>query len=172
MLLWFAGLSVIVVWQVFRDTAIDYRLVMAGALAADVVDAAFGGVGPLHTLVGSAILLTAVMLATRGRRGLRRWLLALPIGTFLHLALDAMWTRTTVFWWPLFGRSFGDDGVGLPSLARSPALVAVQELAGAVALVWFFRRFDLADPQRRRHFLQTGRLDRELGRPSPRVSDP
>lgn len=162
MLLWFAGLSVVVVWQVFRDAAIDYRLVMAGALAPDVVDLAFGGVGPLHTLAGSVGLLSLVMLATRDRRAARRRLLALPIGTFLHLVLDAMWTRTSVFWWPLFGASFGEDGAGLPSLTRPRFLLALQEVGGAVALAWFWRRFRLDEPERRRRMLRTGRLGRDL----------
>ncbi len=39
MFLWFAGLAVVGVWKVFGDTSIDYRLVIAGALAPDLVDA-------------------------------------------------------------------------------------------------------------------------------------
>ncbi|MGH9154859.1 MAG: hypothetical protein ACRD1K_03175 [Acidimicrobiales bacterium] len=160
MLLWFAGLSVVIVWQVFRDTAVDYRLVMAGALAPDLVDMAFGGVGPLHTLAASAGLLGGVMVATRGRRGLRRRLLALPIGTFLHLVLDAMWVRTEVFWWPASGLATG--GGGLPSLARPAVLLVIQEMAGLTALAWWWGRFRLSEPARRRSFARTGRLGRDL----------
>ncbi|HVL93966.1 MAG TPA: hypothetical protein VM264_11580 [Acidimicrobiales bacterium] len=160
MVLWFAGLSVVIVWLVFRDTAIDYRLVMAGALAPDVLDLAFGGVGPLHTLAASVGLLAVVMLATRGRRGLRRRLLALPIGTFLHLALDAMWTRTEVFWWPAAGLGF--DAGGLPSLSRPAAVLVAQELAGLAALAWWWGRFRLSEPARRRAFARSGRLGRDL----------
>ena len=57
-------------------------------------------------------------------------------------------------------------------MARSPtrALPSVErgwwnvllELAGAVAIVWFVRRFELTDPVRRRAFVRTGRLDRTL----------
>ncbi len=160
MLLWFAGGAVVAVWQVFKDPAIDYRLVMAGAVAPDVVDAALGGARLLHTLLFSVVLLCGVMLATRGRRGTRRRLLALPIGTFLHLVLDAMWARTAVFWWPLFGLSF--DGDGLPSLSRPVLLLVAQEAAGALALVWWWGRFRLHEPERRRHFARTGRLGRDL----------
>ncbi|MGH9178691.1 MAG: hypothetical protein ACRD0N_09085 [Acidimicrobiales bacterium] len=161
MLLWFAGFSLLAVWQVFRDPAIDYRLVVAGALVPDAVDAVLGGPRWLHSLLGSVVLLVAVMLGTRGRRGLRRRLLALPIGTFLHLALDGMWARTSVFWWPGFGLSFGDDG-GLPSLDRPTAVLVVQEVAGLVALVWWWRRFRLFEPERRRTLARTGRLGRDL----------
>ena len=160
MLLWFAGCSLVAVWQVFRDPAIDYRLVVAGALLPDAVDVLLGGPRLLHTLLCSVALLVGVMLATRGRRGLRRRLLALPIGTFLHLVLDGTWARTEVFWWPAFGLSL--PGGGLPSLGRPALLVAVQELAGLAALAWWWGRFRLSEPSRRRVFLRTGRLGRDL----------
>ena len=160
MLLWFVGGALVAVWQVFKDPAIDYRLVVAGAVAPDVVDAAFGGARLLHTLAFSVVLLGGVMLATRGRRAARRRLLALPIGTFLHLVLDAMWARTEVFWWPALGLSFG--GSGLPSLSRPALLLIVLEMAGAAALGWLWTRFRLGEPERRRHFVRTGRLGRDL----------
>ncbi len=160
MLLWFAGVSVVIVWLVFRDPAIDYRLVMAGALLPDLIDAPFGGARALHTLTASAVLLTVVMVATRGRRAARRRLLALPVGTLLHLLLDGMWTSTRVFWWPLRGWSFPTEG--LPSFSRPVAVIVLQELAGAVALVAGARRFRLDQPERRRAFLRTGRLGRDL----------
>ena len=159
MLLWFAGMSFLAVWLVFRDPAIDYRLVMAGALLPDVVDAVFGGARLLHSLLGSVAALTIVMLATRGRRLLRRQILALPIGMFLHLVLDGMWTRKEAFWWPAFGWSFG--GERLPSVERGVANLLL-EVAGAAVLVWAWRRFRLFEPERRAYFLRTGRLGRDL----------
>ena len=160
MLLWFAGLSFVLVWQVFRDTAIDYRLVMAGAVLPDVVDVVAGGARVLHTLAFSVAFLLVVMVATRGRRSARRRLLALPIGTFLHLVLDGMWARTAVFWWPFFGWSF--DGARLPTASRGVTLVVLQEVAGLVALWWSVGRWELTDPERRRTFLRTGRLSPDL----------
>lgn len=160
MLLWFAGLSFVFVWAIFRDTAVDYRLVMAGAVLPDAVDLLFGGAGPLHTLLFSVVLLFAVMLGTRGRRHARRRLLAVPIGTFVHLVLDGMWKRTIVFWWPFFGTSF--DATPLPTADRSWTLIAVMEIAGIAAFVWVYRRFRLFEPQRRQKFLSTGRLGRDL----------
>ncbi|HEX2040976.1 MAG TPA: metal-dependent hydrolase [Acidimicrobiales bacterium] len=133
MLLWFAGLSVLLVWQVFHDPRIDYRLVVVGALLPDVVDGVLGGARVLHSLSFSVALLGVVMLVRR--RPLRRRLLAVPIGTFLHLVLDGMWARTDVFWWPFTGWSFGDSA--LPSFDRSPLLVAAMEVAGLAALWWF-----------------------------------
>ncbi|HEX2701776.1 MAG TPA: hypothetical protein VHM89_16355 [Acidimicrobiales bacterium] len=160
MLLWFAGCSLVMVWHVFRDPAIDYRLVVAGALLPDAVDVFLGGPRHIHTLAAAVLTLTAVMVGTRGRRGTRRRVLALPIGMFLHLVLDAMWARTKVFWWPAFGIDLVGDG--LPSLGRPPLVVVAQEVVGAVALVWWWGRFRLYEPERRRRFVGTGRLSRDL----------
>jgi membrane-bound metal-dependent hydrolase YbcI (DUF457 family) len=105
------------------------------------------------------------MLATRGRRTLRRRLLALPIGTFCHLLLDAVWTRAHTFWWPFLGAAF-DGGRGLPSLGRPVGVLIVLELCGAAALAWAWTRFRLSEPDRRATFVRTGRLGRDLA-PGP-----
>ncbi|HEX7276415.1 MAG TPA: metal-dependent hydrolase [Acidimicrobiales bacterium] len=160
MILWPAGLALVLVWMIFRDPAIDYRLVVVGALLPDVVDAPFGGTRVLHTVLASVVLLAGVMLATRHRRPLRRRLLAVPIGTFLHLVLDGMWTRTETFWWPFLGRRLEGD---LPFLDRPVAVLVAQELAGAVALAWLWREWNLANPQVRGNLLRTGRLPRTTG---------
>lgn len=145
MIVWFVGGACLAVWLVFGDPRIDFRLVAAGALLPDLLDLPFGGARVAHTLVFSVGLLFLVMALTRRGDPRRRLWLALPIGTFMHLALDGMWTRAEVFWWPFFGASFGD--VGLPSLDRGVLLVVVQELAGAAALAWFVvqRRASVAE---------------------------
>jgi len=160
MLLWFAGASFVMVWFVFKDPAIDYRLVVAGALIPDAVDGLLGGARYLHTLLASVTLLVVVMLATRGHRLARRRLLALPIGMFCHLVLDAMWAHTTTFWWPFFGMRFLGDG--LPSLRRPVTLLVVEELVGLGALIWCWRRFRFGEAPRRARFLRTGRLGRDV----------
>lgn len=159
MILWFAGMSFLAVWLVFRDPAIDHRLVIVGALLPDAVDGVTGGAWVLHSVVGSVALLVTTMLATVGRRLLRRQLLALPIGTFLHLVLDGAWTNTDVFWWPFRGTGFGNAPV--PSFERGWFNV-VLEIAGAAVLVWAYRRFRLFEPARRSVFLRDGRLGRDL----------
>jgi len=154
-------MAVVIVWLVFHDPAIDYRLIAAGALLPDLVDGPWGGARLLHTLVFSAGLLALVMLATRRRRRDRRRWLALPIGTFLHLLLDGMWTHTHTFWWPFFGAAFHDR---LPVLVHDPVVLGLEEAAGAVALLWAWRRFGLDDGARLSTFLRTGRLSREMVR--------
>jgi hypothetical protein len=159
MFLWFVGMSFLVSWLVFRDHALDHRLIVVGALLPDLIDGPTGHAGVAHSLLFSAVLLGAVVLATRGRRRLRRTLVALPIGSFLHLFLDGIWSNREVFLWPFAGADLGDDR--LPSLARELADVPL-ELAGAAVLVWAWHRFRLAEPERRRTLLRTGHLGRDL----------
>ena len=166
MLLWFAGMSFVLVVAVFRDAALDERLVMAAAVLPAALDLIVGGVRLLHTLAFAILLLTVVMLATIGRRGLRRRLLALPIGGFMNLVLDGMWSSTRLIAWPLGGLSFGDEQ--LPTLGRPWPLRLAMELAGLVALWWCVRRFRLLEPENRKRFLRSGRLDRTLIGPSGR----
>ncbi|MGH9222812.1 MAG: hypothetical protein ACRD2W_03195 [Acidimicrobiales bacterium] len=157
-MLWFVGAALVVAVVVFRDPAIDHRMLVAGALLPDVLDAPLGGARVAHTLVASAALLTVVMLVTRGRRHARRRWLFLPVGTFVHLVADGVWGRAETFWWPFLGRTL--DGP-LPSFDHGVPVLVLQELAGLAAIVWFVRTFNLLDPQIRAAFLRTGRLPRD-----------
>ena len=158
-------MALVTVWLVFRDPAIDHRVLLLGAVLPDLIDAPFGGARLLHTLAASATLLVAVMLLTRrtrsgpSRRHLRRRWLFLPVGTFLHLVFDGMWARGQELWWPVLGGAL--DGP-LPALDHGVAVLVLQEVAGALALLWCWRRFGLAEPQARASFLRTGRLPRDV----------
>lgn len=162
MFLWFLGAGFAIVWSVFRSPQLDYRLVMVGAVL-PLAEFPLGGPRLLHTLAFSVGLLGAVMLATRGRRLVRRRWISLPIGVLMHLVLDGVWTRTEVFWWPFFG--FGFPDAPLPELDHGAALTIVLELAGLAALVWCWMTFGLGDRDRRTVFVRTGHLDRELASP-------
>jgi hypothetical protein len=161
-LLWFAGGAFVLVWLVFRSPAVDYRLVIVGALL-PLVELPFGSPRLLHSLAGSVALLALAMLLTPRRRLMQRRLVAVPIGTFIHLVLDGMWTRTDAFWWPFTGLGWSDER--LPELSRG-GLDVVLELVGAAALWWCWTRFGLADPARRQRFVRTGQLDRDVAVPS------
>jgi hypothetical protein len=165
-LLWFAGCSFVLVVAIFRDPALDERLVMAAATLPAVLDLAVGGVRLLHTLAFPILLLAAVMIGTIGRRSLRRRLLALPIGAFVNLVLDGMWSSTRLIAWPLGGVAFGHEQ--LPTLGRPLGVRLAMEVVGLVALAWSVRRFRLLEPANRRRFLRSGRLDRALIGPSGR----
>ena len=159
MVFWPAGVALGLVWLVFRDPAFDYRMVVVGALRPDLIDAPFGGARLAHTLLDGVAVLTVVMLATRGRRHLRRSLLAVPIGMFAHLVADAMWARTEHFWYPAFG---GPLTGRLPALDHGVTILLLEELAGFLVVAWCWQRFRLSDPAVRRSFLRTGHLPRDL----------
>lgn len=164
MLLWFVGPSVAIVWLVFRSPAVDYRVVALGAVL-PLLEAVLGRPALLHTLLGAVVALGAVMAATRGRRLVRRRWLGVPIGLFLHLALDGTITRADLFWWPVLGTSL--PGGPLPELDRAPLVVVALEVLGALACWWCWRTFGLDDPGRRRAMARTGQVDRRLLPPAP-----
>jgi membrane-bound metal-dependent hydrolase YbcI (DUF457 family) len=135
---------------------IDYRFVAFGAVL-PVGEAAFGRAMLFHTLLGAAIVLTIVMLATRGRRLVRRQWLGLPVGLLLHLVLDGTWTSKTLMWWPIFGFRFADP---VPEFHRSPPVMILLEVIGIGAGVWAVRRYELNDRVNRDRFLHSGQLAR------------
>jgi membrane-bound metal-dependent hydrolase YbcI (DUF457 family) len=159
--LWFVGGAVVGVWLVFKSPAIDYRLVVLGALV-PLVELPIGEPRVLHSLTGAVVALGLAMLLTPRRRLVQRRLVAIPIGMLTHLLLDGAWADTTAFWWPFAGVAWSDSP--LPELGRG-AFDIVLELLGAAALVWCWRRFRLDQPDRRARFLRTGRLDRDVAVP-------
>ncbi len=154
MLLWFVATAVLTVHTVFRDPRFDHRWLIVGVLLPDVVDVWFGGARVLHSVTGAVIVLTVVMLATIGRRPLRKRLLGIPIGVMLHLVFDGAFDDPNVFWWPFTG---GFDDAALPVVSRGWWNLAL-EVAGAGLIAWSWRRFGLGDPERRRLFRTTGQL--------------
>jgi membrane-bound metal-dependent hydrolase YbcI (DUF457 family) len=154
MLFWYAGLSVLVVVNVFRSVGVDYRLIAGGAILPLLVDAPVGHRWFGHSLAFAVALLIVVMLATLGRpRLLRRRLLCVPIGVFCGLVLSGAFTSDHVFWWPALGSSFGSEAL-LPAWWA----VVIEEVVGLVACWWLVGQFDLYLPDPRSTFLHTGRL--------------
>lgn len=158
MFLWFVATAVIAVLWVFDSPAVDYRAVTLGALL-PLLETVTGSPWLLHTLAGSVGLLTLTMVATTGRRILRRRLLGVPIGALLFLVASGSWTRTSLFWWPVAGA--GTLGEGRPpELERPLGVIVALELAGLAGIAWLVRRFELSRPAHRRDLLRTGRLPR------------
>jgi hypothetical protein len=162
MILWFAGVSFVFVWWVFRSPALDYRLVMLGSVL-PVGEVLLGGPRVLHTLLGPVALLGILMLATQKRRLVRRRWIGVPIGLLMHLVLDGIWARPKVFWWPFLGAEFPTGG--LPELGHSVGITLVLEIVGAACLVWAWRAFDFSDAKIRGRFLRTGHLSRVVTEP-------
>lgn len=155
MFFWFIGTVVVAVWFVFRDPAFDYRLLVVGAVLPAFVDAAFGGARVVHSVTFAVALLAVLMLATPGRKPIRKMLLGLPIGVLLHLVVDGAWRSTTVFWWPFAG--FGFDDAPHPVAERGWWNVPL-EVVGLALCWWVYRTAELADPERRAWFRRTGQL--------------
>lgn len=162
MILWFAGVSFVFVWWVFRSPALDYRLVMLGAVL-PVGEFFLGGPRVLHSLLAPVALLGILMLATQKRRLVRRRWIGIPIGMMMHLVLDGIWARPEVFWWPFFGLDFGTEG--LPELGHPIAVTLLFEFVGLGCLVWAWRAFDFSNPQIRERFFRTGQLSRSVTKP-------
>jgi hypothetical protein len=152
--LWFVAAAVASVWMVFRDPRFDYRPLIVGALLPDIVDVWTTDVKPLHSVTVAMGGLVVIMLATIGRRRLRKILLAVPIGMMLHLVFDGAFADTDVFWWPLTGASGTAE---IPAVERGWWNLAL-EAAGAGVIALGISRFGLRERTRRRQFLATGHL--------------
>lgn len=161
MILWFVVVAPILVAEVFQSPRVDYRLVSVGALLplVEVVGVPFVA---LHTLLAPVLVLTLVMAATSGRRLLRRRLIGIPIGLFLHLVLDATFTVAELFWWPAF--SVAVDRDLLPEVGR-PILVGLAlDAVAVIAAWWAVGRYDLRVAENRSRLLATGHLAPETMR--------
>ncbi|MCY4258288.1 MAG: hypothetical protein OXE04_08440 [bacterium] len=156
MFLWFVALSFVLVAMVFNSPALDYRFVIAGAVL-PTVELLADGPYVLHTLLAPFVVLTVVMLATRGHRLIRRRWLGFPIGLFMYLVLDGAWLRTELFWWPAWGLQVGS--ANLPQVKPLVTLIAM-EVAGLIAALWAVRRYSLNQRQHLSQFAKTGRLPR------------
>lgn len=154
MLLWYVGVSVLLVANIFKSSGIDYRLIALGSLLPLLVDLPVGHTAFGHTVLFPIAMLVAVMLGTIGRSRLtRRRLLCLPIGVFCGLILSGAFTNADLFWWPLGGTTFPDD-----SLLPVWWVVLLEEVAGLVAIWWVVGQFDLYLPGPRQELFRTGRL--------------
>lgn len=157
MILWFVALSFAMVLIVFDSAALDYRLIMAGAVL-PWLDFLWGPPWLMHSVLFPVAVMVVVMLAGWGKRLVQRRWLGLPIGMFLHQVLAATWTNEKLFWWPAFG--FDVDGAepSTPPLA----LAIVLELVGAAVAFWLYRYLRFDDSARRQLFRRTGHVDRSL----------
>lgn len=159
MFFWFLGLSFAIVLIVFSSPALDYRFVMLGAVL-PVGEAIFRGPWLLHTLLGPVSALVIVMLATQGRRLVRRRWLGIPIGLFMHLVLDASWADASAFWWPFLGVDGVLGGGMVNEFQRPIEVILLLEAIGLVVLVFFVRRLDILG-EGRELFVKEGQILRD-----------
>lgn len=155
-LLFFVAAATLVVYLIFDSPAFDYRFVAIGAIL-PLIEAPTARPWLLHTLLGAALMLSLVMLATRGARLRRRRWLGVPIGMLVFLAASGTWTHAALFWWPFGGPSA--IGIGpLPEFNRPVFVLLALEMLGLTALLWLAHRCQLHHKAPRRRFFQTGRL--------------
>lgn len=154
MFFWFIGTAVLAVGFVFRDPRFDYRLLIIGSVL-PMLDGLFGGARALHSITVSIALLAVLMIATSGRKPIRKVLLGLPIGMFLHLVFDGAWNNTDVFWWPFTGLSFDDEPFPITDRGLLSILL---EAVGIGLCVWIWRNNGLGASGRRTQFLRDGVL--------------
>ena len=171
MLFFHLGASLWLFRWVFRDSKVDVRFLLFGAVLPDLVDLPIGtliladrystGALWMHSLTAAAIYMAIVLVATRRGRRRRAWM-ALGIGWLFHLLIDGMWVSQEVFLWPFFGWEIPSGGAPFWPLAWERALSDpwrwMKELIGVIYLVWLWLAVGLNDPERRAGLRQTGRL--------------
>ena len=162
MFIWFAVLSAAGVALVFRDPRLDHRLVALGSILPIPLDLLVGSVtgdarrvGPFHSIVIHVAGLVAVMAGTIGRRARRKQLLAVSIGGFFHLVLDAAFTNTTAFLWPFASGNRGQQQI----FNRGWFVNVLLELGGAVVALWVVNRANLRTRSARDALMSSGRLE-------------
>jgi hypothetical protein len=163
MVIWFAALAVAGVLVVFRDPKLDHRLVAVGAvlpLPLDLIIGAaqrrVGNAGPFHAVSIHILLLVLAMAISIGKRLRRKRLLAVVIGGFGHLVLDASWADTQRFGWPIVGWG---SSARLQIWQRPIWVSLLMELVGVGVAVLLYQRCRLDRPDRRTAFRSTGSLE-------------
>jgi hypothetical protein len=166
---WHLGLAAAIVYVTLGRSRIDYRFILIGAIAPDVVDGILGlflfdgraGRWAAHSLLAPVAVAVVVLLATRGETRLS--LFGLSVGWLTHLVADGMWQAPLTFLWPMFGTKFS----ATPREPYSWDLFTHPldhwttwgaELVGLAILWWFWVAFDLKDRVRRDRFLRDGHL--------------
>lgn len=172
MIVWHLGATMLIVRYVFRDPKMDLRWVLVGSILPDIIDKPIGSVLFnetfethrlfAHSLVFPVAALALALAVARRDTALRRGLIGLVIGVFVHLLLDAAWATPEAFWWPFFGWEFprvlDSDIVSLLGRMVSDPLVWVGEGLGAVYLVFLWRRYLGGADELRRFFRVDGRI--------------
>lgn len=169
MLLWHMGIGAALVYVTLGRQRIDYRAILAGSVAPDVIDGILGlflvtspsGRWIAHTLLAPVVIAIVIVVTTRGKTRLA--LFGIAVGWLTHLVADAMWRAPETFLWPLFGTEFSTEPVEPYSWDLFTDPIAhiwtwVGELVGLAALAWFWVAFRLGRDDRWRLFLRDGYL--------------
>ena len=169
MLLWHLGVAAVITYVSLGRRRIDYRFVLVGAIAPDLVDSVLRLALPsnssgrylAHSLMAVIAVALAVFVLTSGERRLAAF--GLAVGWLLHLVGDGMWNSPRTFLWPAFGWAFSSAPAEPYSwdLLTSPLShlgTWGAEAVGGACLAWFYVAFRLGSDGRLRRFLLDGYL--------------
>ena len=169
MILWHLGIGAALVYVTLGRRRIDYRFILLGAIAPDLIDGLLGLIlfeGPsgrwiAHSLMMPVAVAVVIIVLFKGERRLS--VFGLAVGWLTHLVGDGMWQAPRTFLWPLFGTDFASRPAEPYSIALLTDPLAhlwmwAGELVGLALLAWFWVAFDLSDSARRRTFLHDGQL--------------
>ena len=165
MLLWhLAGTLWLFRW-IFRDPGVDVRYLALGAVLPDLIDfpsslvTGVDGRGWAHSLTFAFVLMAAVLLVLRRGSRRKRWM-ALAVGVFFHLLLDAMWVEGETFLYPFLGFEFtpGGDSWGAGGANLASWWTWLGEAVGLLYGWWVWVQSGLGDTERRAAFRSTGVL--------------
>ena len=169
MLLWHLGVAAVITYVSLGRRRIDYRFVLAGAIAPDFVDGVLRLAVPdnssgrylAHSLLAVVAVAIAILVLTSGKRRLAAF--GLAVGWLLHLVGDGMWNSPQTFLWPAFGSAFSSSPAEPYSwdLLTSPLSHLSTwgaEAVGTACLAWFYVAFRLGSEGRLRRFLCDGYL--------------
>ncbi len=161
MFLWFLVLAPVLVAEVFRSPMMDLRIVALGAMI-PLVEIVSPTPLYLHTMACPLLVLTVVMMSTINRRLVRRRLLGLPIGLFMHLVLAGTWRIDDLLLWPFFGSNIAD--VDIPEASIVPVVAIFLEVVALGVGVVAFKRYGLNVEENRTRLVRTGQLSRSVFR--------
>ena len=168
MILWHAGLAAAITYATLGRRRIDYRFILLGAIAPDIVDGLLSltffpeweGRGVAHSILAVVVVAVVVLLGARGSTRLA-WF-GLAVGWLLHLVGDGMWDVPETFLWPGFGTDFAVSPEPYSwELLTDPVghwKTWAAELGGLALLAWFVVAFGLGARERRARFLRDGLL--------------
>lgn len=74
--------------------------------------------------------------------------------------------NTETFWWPFTDST--SSAANIPLADREVLLIVFMELIGLALLIWSWRLMGMNQAERRRLFLRSGRIDRDLINPGTR----